>query len=248
MNNIPLIDSWIAKGAKLESDHDKIQFASAMEFFNKIDFSGIGRIADVGSGPGHQSFYMQQRGMDVVCIDYVKPVYDNLTHMHPDSDTLGLFDAVWSHHCLEHIPDPIGALMNWRSLLKPGGRLFLTVPEIGIVMSPGHINSFNLPLLMYQLAIAGFDCSTRQFTKSRSHLRASVLPAVNYDPNVEGREYSLNKLADKKLFPDSVVKSIRDTGRFSVRDMHLDWYGEKQHPKALTLEAYDFIINNFWGK
>jgi SAM-dependent methyltransferase len=243
-----IVEEWIGRGAKLESEHDKIQFASAMEFFNKIDFTNITRIADIGSGPGHQAFYMQQCGLDVVCIDYLKPVYSGLAVEPPDSDKLGTFDAVWSHHCLEHIADPIGALIKWRSLLKPGGELFLTVPEIGIVMSPGHINSFNLPLLMYQLAIAGFDCSTRRFTKSRSHLRASVRPAVNYDPNAEGRDYSLTSLAKKKLFPDTVADSIIKTGRYSVRDMHLDWYGEKSHPKNLTLEAYDFITNNFWSR
>ena len=243
-----LVEKWINSGAKLESEHDKIQFTSAMEFFDKIDFSNIGRVADVGSGPGHQAFYLQKRGIEVVCVDYVKPVYNDLVTASPDADNLGLFDAVWSHHCLEHIPDPIGALMKWRSLLKPGGQLFLTVPEIGVVISPGHINSYSLPLLMYHLAVAGFDCSTRQFTKSRIHLRASVRPCINYDPNKEGREYELSKLADKKLFPASVTNAIRNTGRYTAKDMHLDWYGERKQPNNLTLEAYDFVTNNFWSR
>ncbi len=40
----------------------------------------------------------------------------------------GSVDAVISHHCLEHVPDPSAVLAECRRLLKPDGRLLLTVP------------------------------------------------------------------------------------------------------------------------
>ena len=39
------------------------------------------------------------------------------------------FDFVYSSHCLEHMEDPARALADWWSLVKPGGALFLIVPD-----------------------------------------------------------------------------------------------------------------------
>ena len=39
------------------------------------------------------------------------------------------FDFVYSHHCLEHMRDPLEALLNWWRILKPGGYLLVTVPD-----------------------------------------------------------------------------------------------------------------------
>ena len=41
------------------------------------------------------------------------------------------FDAATLWHTLEHLPDPSGVLRQVHRLLKPGGRLFLEVPDIG---------------------------------------------------------------------------------------------------------------------
>lgn len=42
------------------------------------------------------------------------------------SDT---FDYVYSSHCLEHMHNPPGALLEWWQLVKPGGYLFFVVPD-----------------------------------------------------------------------------------------------------------------------
>ena len=39
------------------------------------------------------------------------------------------FDYVYSSHCLEHMEDPPRAIADWWSLVKPGGVLFLVVPD-----------------------------------------------------------------------------------------------------------------------
>jgi SAM-dependent methyltransferase len=39
------------------------------------------------------------------------------------------FDFVYSSHCLEHMLDPRKALRGWWELVKPGGYLFLIVPD-----------------------------------------------------------------------------------------------------------------------
>lgn len=39
------------------------------------------------------------------------------------------YDYIFSSHCLEHIPDWVGALNYWGKHLKPGGIMFLYLPH-----------------------------------------------------------------------------------------------------------------------
>ncbi len=39
------------------------------------------------------------------------------------------FDFLLSSHCLEHCPDAIGTLEEWRRVVRPGGRLVLILPH-----------------------------------------------------------------------------------------------------------------------
>ena len=39
------------------------------------------------------------------------------------------FDYVWSSHCLEHMKNPEQCVKDWWSLVKPGGYMFLIVPD-----------------------------------------------------------------------------------------------------------------------
>ena len=39
------------------------------------------------------------------------------------------FDYVFSSHCLEHMHDPVKAILEWWQLLKPSGYLIFTVPD-----------------------------------------------------------------------------------------------------------------------
>jgi SAM-dependent methyltransferase len=75
------------------------------------------------------------RGIDIGCgEDPVTP--DCLKWDLPQGDAQSLpglqpasFDWVYSSHCLEDLPDPRAALHRWWEILKPGGRLFLVVPD-----------------------------------------------------------------------------------------------------------------------
>jgi SAM-dependent methyltransferase len=41
----------------------------------------------------------------------------------------GIFDFVYSSHCLEHLTDPAEGIRNWWRILKPGGYLIVVVPD-----------------------------------------------------------------------------------------------------------------------
>ena len=50
------------------------------------------------------------------------------------------FDTVFSSHCLEHVVDPDEALKDWIKILKPGGIIFILVPEEDLY-EQGHFPS-----------------------------------------------------------------------------------------------------------
>jgi SAM-dependent methyltransferase len=62
------------------------------------------------------------------------------------------YDTVFSSHCLEHMRDPLEALLNWYRVLKPGGYLVVNLPdedlyEQGIIPSifnPDHKWTFTI--------------------------------------------------------------------------------------------------------
>lgn len=54
------------------------------------------------------------------------------------------FDFVYSSHCLEHMINPIEALHEWWTLVKPGGYMFLVVPDEDLYEQGVMPSRFNL--------------------------------------------------------------------------------------------------------
>ena len=74
-------------------------------------------------------------------------------------------DVVISHHSLEHVPSPFDALETMRKLLKPGGKLLLTVPfEVGRGFrsfdqrdKEHHLFSWNVQTIGNLISDCGFE-------------------------------------------------------------------------------------------
>lgn len=76
--------------------------------------------------------FCQGVGVDVGCGDWPMPGAipielkhggDAMTFEHTN------LDYVFSSHALEHLADPVGALLHWKRALKPGGVLFAYLPH-----------------------------------------------------------------------------------------------------------------------
>ncbi len=104
-----------------------------------------GRLFDAGCGDGQFLHLMKQRGwqgkgvdFDAAAIETGKKKYGVDLEV-GDFQTVPIeessFDAVTMSHVIEHVPDPIACLDKCRRLLKPGGRLVVTTPNI---RSLGH--------------------------------------------------------------------------------------------------------------
>jgi 2-polyprenyl-3-methyl-5-hydroxy-6-metoxy-1,4-benzoquinol methylase len=95
-----------------------------------------GRVLDYGCSWGYGVYQFCQAGYQATGFEISRPRVEygrrtlkvNLTS---DIDALpsNEFDAIYSAHVLEHIPDPRTPLMAFQRLLKPGGKLFLYVPN-----------------------------------------------------------------------------------------------------------------------
>ena len=99
------------------------------------------RALDIGCSDGFFSFEMERRGAQVVAIDFVPEAYsgfatarkildskveyrmENVYNLAPE--TFGAFDIVLFLGVLYHLRKPMAALDAIRSVMKPGGQLFV---------------------------------------------------------------------------------------------------------------------------
>jgi len=98
------------------------------------ELSPLQRILDLGCGAG--SLRAQLAGLNVIGVDVdPKELARNreLSSACAESHSLPFasrsFDLVICHHSLEHFRDPAGAIREIRRVLKPQGRLFVSVPD-----------------------------------------------------------------------------------------------------------------------
>ena len=145
------------------------------------NFPPAGPIADVGAGNGYVSLALQKAGLGVIVIEPgpagaqharargLNPVVCATledAHFQPHSlAAAGLFDVV------EHIADDVAFLRGLHRLLRPGGRLYVSVPAFRALWSSeddlvGHHHRYTLGLLGRRLAAAGFavDYATYLFS------------------------------------------------------------------------------------
>jgi SAM-dependent methyltransferase len=104
-----------------------------------------GRLFDAGCGDGQFLHLMQQQGWQGKGVDFDEAAIDTGRKKYGVDLAVGdfqavpieesAFDAVTMSHVIEHVPDPIACLDKCRRLLKPGGRLVVSTPN---VLSLGH--------------------------------------------------------------------------------------------------------------
>jgi 2-polyprenyl-3-methyl-5-hydroxy-6-metoxy-1,4-benzoquinol methylase len=102
---------------------------------------------------GYAQFSIQQYGIDV------------FNGSHEDAEFQdGTFDAVTLFHVLEHLEDPVWSLSRLGRFLKPGGQLFVEVPNVDYTETApnqkwhiGHLYNFSLQTLVATGAKAGLE-------------------------------------------------------------------------------------------
>lgn len=115
-------------------------FAPDRASHTSIPFHGQGKLLDVGCGGGWFIHRMQQRGWDVTGIDFsahavemTRKNYQLPAHIgtlpHPKIQPES-FDVVNLGAVLEHVHDPLTTIQSAKDVLRPGGWLVVSVPNL----------------------------------------------------------------------------------------------------------------------
>jgi len=172
-----------------------IACARSMRFINKLH-PVRGKLLDVGAAAGTFMAIAQNHGWDVYgCepnrwfCEWGKETYG----LDIDQGTLldqrypyETFDVVTLWDVIEHVPDPTGIIKKCFSLLKPGGMLILTYPDIGswiarlmgrrwVFLMSVHLYYFNRKTIARLLQPAGFS-----IIKSFPHVQTLQLSYIIY--------------------------------------------------------------------
>lgn len=111
------------------------------EFLAQDDLRGK-QVLDVGAGLGFFSERLQQKGASVTAVDIgaglLRRVHERVGCECREVDALTLvdtfgenrFDVVLSSECIEHTPSPADALRQMCRVLKSGGKLSVSTPNV----------------------------------------------------------------------------------------------------------------------
>lgn len=112
-------------------------------------------VLDLGSGEGLHAEILRKARKEVTTISLGK------ADIVGDFNTteLGTYDCIWASHVLEHQRNVGLFLEKCFNCLNDNGILAITVPPLKHGIVGGHLSLWNAGLLLYNLILAGFDCS-----------------------------------------------------------------------------------------
>jgi len=156
--------------------------------FEKLKTMDFNTVLDIGSGDGVHAENFRKLGKDVTTISLIEPAD------HVGDYTEQAFhcyhDCIWASHVLEHQTDVSGFLNNCWIDLKDDGILAITVPPYKPNIVGGHVTVWNAGLLLYNLILAGFDCSEAMVKTYGYNITVIVRKKI-------ARTYGLNLHMDK---------------------------------------------------
>lgn len=172
-----------------------------LEAFERLlrDYPDARTVLDIGSGDGWHADGMRKAGKEVMTISLDPPA--DMVCNYLDARFGAPFDAIWACHVLEHQPDVGLFLRKCFCDLRDGGVFAVTVPPHRHEVSGGHLTNWNAGLLLYNLIVAGFDCSGARVSGEYDYVNISVIvrkrPA--HCPDIRFGRGDLDRLA--RFFP-----------------------------------------------
>lgn len=139
-------------------------------------------ILDVGSGPGIHTRIFKEFGKEVFAVD-ANSVSTMRMERLENPDLIGdynemmfdkKFDVVWCCHVLEHQRNIGRTIDKLLYDVKDNGVLAITVPPLKTELVGGHLSLWNAGLLIYNLVIAGNDCSDARVKRYGYNISALV--------------------------------------------------------------------------
>jgi 2-polyprenyl-3-methyl-5-hydroxy-6-metoxy-1,4-benzoquinol methylase len=158
------------------------RFQRVMEM---LDRRRPGTLLDIACGPGLLGGVMARRGWNVVGVELAEPLAkaarERITPVCADVGTAGLpfaperFDVAFAGEIIEHIVDTDGFLAEMRRVVRPGGAVIITTPNLASFENrvrlllgrypkwvefrgggEGHVRAYTAATLQEQLVDHGF--------------------------------------------------------------------------------------------
>jgi len=171
-------------------------------------------VGEVGPGNGTDTNMYRAVANEVYTTDILESDYQG------DFNTIDFdrnFDCIWCAHTLEHQLNTHHFLSKIFHLIDTNGILAISVPPLKHNIVGGHVSLWNAGLLLYNLILAGFDCSdaaVRTYGYDVSVIvqkKEAILPELNYDHG------DIEKLS--KYFP----KQLKATQGFHGQIPAINW-------------------------
>lgn len=129
-------------------------------------------VLDIGCGAGEQAVRLADSGKNVTAIDMETSHHvgeieqkssgsaiDYICDDFLEHDFANEYDCVFACHVLEHQRNVGEFLRKMVSVTADDGFMCITVPPAKSQIVGGHLSIWNAGLLLYNLVIAGIDCS-----------------------------------------------------------------------------------------
>ena len=165
-----LLPLWVGNGLKREADYLR---------FMTLAHEPIGTLLDVGCGGGRLLNRMKKRGWRVEGTDFDAQATQKVTARYGIKTHVGdlaqcelpanSFDVITMSQAIEHLYDPAATLRECLRILKPGGLLVMTTPNVDSLgarefgafwrgwEAPRHLHLFSVASLRRLTQRAGFE-------------------------------------------------------------------------------------------
>jgi len=140
-------------------------------------------------------------------------------------------DFIWAHDSLQYSTDPLHTLRRWNSYMNTNGMLVVTVPQhTGIEYGRQYSRAYNgciyhyTPLmLIYMLAVNGFDCRDAYLLKRWQDPWIQMAVYKSDVPAMDPATTTWFDLADKNLLHPSIVNSLNSNGFIKQEEILMPW-------------------------
>lgn len=175
--------------AEIRPEFRNMKFSGLM-IQHLIDTRSFKTVLDIGSGTGEQARSLRRQGRDVTELDYGESKYF-VARKSPEKVIVGDFvivdipdqyDCAIASHVLEHQPNVNAFLAKLHSVVKEGGIVAISVPPMKQNIVGGHLTLWNAGLVLYNLVMAGFDC-TRPWIRRYGYNLSVVIEKRSVTPS-----------------------------------------------------------------
>lgn len=213
-----LLPLWLLNGLKREANYLR---------FMTLENEPIGNLLDVGCGGGRFLNRMKRRGWEVEGIDFDGQATSKVTKRYGIKTHVGdlkqcalptnSFDVITMSQTIEHLHDPIATLRESLRILKPGGLLVMTTPNVRSIgagdfgafwrgwEAPRHLHLFSVESLQQLTQRAGFEV-----TEARTYSAGSAVVYRVSRANQQKQNGKLSWLDELSLLIWSYRKELQE--------------------------------------